>query len=412
MAGMDRTGFLPYLRERWAKTDDAALALLNECPLLGLLPKPHKGGKYVHVPILQTGAQGRSATYATAVANATKSVAKAFDVTYVSNYGIVKVEGDIIDDSAGNENALYDALDHEMKAGLANLAKDMRLNIYNNHGGARGKVGAYTATELTFTLANPEDAVHLEVGMMLEADTTDGTSGTKHAGDEAITAINRQTGVVTAAQAWDTGITGFAADDYIFEAGDFGAKMSGLLSWIPASAPGATAFFGVDRSADTERLGGVRYDGTGETLENAMLNGAAWVQLLGGKITHFFCNPIKWAQVVQSLGADRLNRLVTVKGSTPNGAEIGYDAVMVVTEHGLRPLVSDPGCHKKYIMGLNLETLELPYSAESGDWLHIIETDGQKIRRGSADDWQADLKVRCNLTCNNPGSNLRITVES
>lgn len=412
MAGLNRTGFLPYLYERWLRSDDAQLALLNKCPLLGLLVKTKKGGKYVHVPILQTGAQGRSATFATAVANATASVPKAFDVTYVSNYAIIKVEGDIIDDASGNENALYDALDHEMKAGLANLAKDMRLNIYNNTGGARGQVGTYVASATTFTLADPEDAVHLEVGMMLEADTTDGTSGTKHSGDEAITAINRQTGVVTAAQAWDTGITGFAADDYIFEAGDFGAKMAGLLAWIPASAPGATAFYGVDRSVDTERLGGVRYTGTGETLENALLNGAAQVELLGGEVSHFFCNPIKWAQVVQSLGADRLNRITTVKGSTPRGAEIGYDAVMVVTQNGLKPLISDPGCHKKYIMGLNLDTLELPYSAESGEFIHIVETDGQKIRRGSGDDWQADLKVRCNLTCNNPGSNVRITVES
>jgi hypothetical protein len=403
---LTRARYLAYLRERWAKPDLIEMALAADSPLFGLLEKVRSGGKYYHVPILQTGAQGRSATFATAVTNAVGSQTRAFDVTYVSNYGILQLEGDIINDSEGNENALFSAVDHEVKAGLANMAKDMRVSLYGATGGAKGVVGSHST--VNFTLANIEDAIHFEVGMLLTADTVNG-GGTVHAGQEAITAINRDTGVLTAAQDWSTGITGFAANDFVFEEGDYDGKLAGLESWIPTSAPGATTFYGVNRSRDTVRLGGVRYDGTTEPLEEACQNAAGVVQLYSGKITHFFANPIKWAQFANSISADSANRKTVVEGSTSRGAKVGYDAIMVATPVGMVPLLSDPGCPRGYIMGLDMDTWTLPYSGP--ELIHIVDDDGLEMRRGSGDDWQVDLKCRCNLACNAPGRNVRIAVE-
>jgi hypothetical protein len=58
-------------------------------------------------------------------------------------------------------------------------------------------------------------------------------------------------------------VSGVASGDFIVPEGDLVTPgtylcMAGLQDWIPASAPGATAFFGQDRTADTTRLGGQR----------------------------------------------------------------------------------------------------------------------------------------------------------
>lgn len=406
---LTRAKYLAYLKERWMRTDDLMQAIIAKSPLLGMLNKKRVGGRYYHVPVLQTGAVGRAATYATAKTNAVGSQTRGFDVTYVSNYQILKLDGNTVDDAEGNENALFDAIDHEVKAGIASMTKDLRLGIFGNLGGARGTV-ASTST-VTLTLKNKEDSINFEVGDEVTASATDGTSGALRDSGQAITlvGVDRSAGTLTADENWSE-ISGITADDSLFIEGDFGLKMSGLLGWIPASAPGATAFFGVDRTSDVVRLGGNRYTGTGMPLEAAMVNGAAEAQLYDADLSVFVCNPIKWAQVATSIGADAQNRRTKIEGSTPNGATVSYDAIMIATTQGMIPLVGDPGAHKQYIVGLDLDTIDLTYVGD--DLVHLIDTDDLTVRRGTADDWLVELKNRGNLACNAPGKNIRITVES
>ena len=60
-----------------------------------------------------------------------------------------------------------------------------------------------------------------------------------------------------------TTISGVASGDFVIPQGDLETPgtylvMAGMEDWIPASAPGSTAFFGQDRSKDVTRLGGQR----------------------------------------------------------------------------------------------------------------------------------------------------------
>ena len=53
-------------------------------------------------------------------------------------------------------------------------------------------------------------------------------------------------------------------------------KLSGLGAWLPSSAPGSTdSFFGVNRSSDATRLGGIRFDGSSLPLEEALIGAAS-----------------------------------------------------------------------------------------------------------------------------------------
>src|SRR5690606_15691019 len=161
----------------------------------------------------------------------------------------------------------------------------------------RARVHPTTAISTTaLTLANPEDSFFFEVGMRICASADDGTTGSlKDSGDFiTISAIDRDAGVLTGDGNW-SGISGITNDDYLFVQGDFGVAASGLGSWVPSSAPGVTTFFGVDRSVDVERLGGIRYNGSGETQETVYIKAMARVQRTKANIKYIYTNPINIA---------------------------------------------------------------------------------------------------------------------
>jgi hypothetical protein len=379
-------------------------ALIVKAPLLGLVTKDETlGGKYYHVPILQRGPVGRSHLYATAKTNASGSTAAGFDVTYVNNFQIAKIDGDTVNDTAGNDNALYDAIDHEMKAAIANVRKDLRLKMYKNIGGARGVVSAESTT--TLTLVDKNDAINFEEGMEVCCSATDGTSGSlRDSGDTVtVTAINRSAGTLTSDENW-TEIASLAAGDYLFADGDFGIAMAGLDSWVPASAPGATTFYGVNRSVDTDRLGGIRYTGTGMPLETAIMNASSLGAQFDADPTVCFCNTLVWAKLANSIGADRQNRITKITNAE---ATVGYSSIKVATANGEIDVVADPGCGASVMYLLDMSTWVL---ASVGPLVKIVDDDGLTIRRGSGDDWLIDLKSRANLACRAPGKNVRIAI--
>lgn len=96
--------------------------------------------------------------------------------------------------------------------------------------GLRGRVQSVSGS--TLTLCNAADADNFVVfasgtsgppaGSIVEAASTDGSSGgAKHTGQVQIASIDRAGGVLTASAPWST-ISGIAAGDYLFGAKEFG----------------------------------------------------------------------------------------------------------------------------------------------------------------------------------------------
>jgi hypothetical protein len=177
--------------------------------------------------------------------------------------------------------------------------------------------------------------------------------------------------------------------------------MAGISGWVPQSAPGATAWYGVDRTTD-DRLSGLRFDGTGQPLEDAIIEASGLCQQYDAKTDLAIVDPLKWAEVSKSLGSDRGNRVVTKYSSD---GYVGYSAIMVATQMGMIPLISDPGCQKDTCYMLDTSTWVL---ATVGEVVQIIDDDGLLIRRGSADDWQFEILFSGNLCCRAPGRNLNL----
>jgi hypothetical protein len=412
MANMSRTDALPFLEEMYVNSGLLKDLVFRNRPLLSILQKSHMlpaGGKYVHVPITYAIAQGRSAGFTNAQTNYKASQGKSFDVTYRNNYQIGAIDGDVITDAQGNTTLFTDALSREMDMVTENLTNDVSYELFGNNGGARGKMtaGSNPGTP-TITLTNPEDTINFEVGQVLQTSTTDGTTGVVKTGTVTLSAIDRVGGTLTATGNWTAGIATAAASDFIFADGDFGNKMAGLGAWDPATAPGATTFFGVDRTADT-RLGGLRYTtGTG-SIDQILIQAAAFGARFGAKFDLGVLNPVKFGDLTTALETQsRRIRRTTVMGSG-DAANFGFEALVLDTDRGSVPIISDPSCPVADCRLLNTDGIKLGYSGSS--LIHIITDDGNEtLRQTSQDGVEFRVKSRGNMLVYNPGHQLYVGV--
>lgn len=412
-----RAKAIAYLKERWVEPNDIMNAILVNAPILGMFEKNQKklGGRYMHVPIQRVGPVGRSASYTKSRTNTVGSTYQGFDVTYQSNYQVLFFDGDLLDDAAGDENAIADLMDGEVKSGIATVRKDIQQSLFGNVGGARGRIGSIAAgnagANCRIILLNTTDSKFFEEGMLLADSANDGTA-TGHTLRAAgatitITAINRLLGYLEFASDVTVSIAAIAANDYLFADGDFKSKFPGFSSWLPYVDPTpGESFYSVDRSTNVNILSGLRYDATNKPIEAALVDAAAYSDLYDARWDMVAINPVRWGKFANSLGADRANRLTDVSGS--GKVTISYKAIMISTNFGEVPVFADGGCPLNDGLGLTKASWEFGYSGD--DMVHVVDNDGLIMRRETTigDGWATDLKSRLALGCKQPGQNTRL----
>lgn len=394
------TTIAEYLMSVWPEKR-LLIETYKDSPLLGLIKKERRGGRDWRIPVRYTGQQGRSATFATALANQSSSEQVEFILTMAEDYGLGKVTGEAVDLSDDNVNALADAIDSEMESTTEALKRSLCVGIYGNGGGSLGRRSSLSTN--TVTLTNPGDCVNFEVGMVLKASSADGTSGAVRAGSATVTNVNPSGGTVTVDSA--AGITGFADNDYLFVEGDFGLKIKGLGAWIPTSAPSSTAFFGVDRTVHIQRLAGHRYDGSGapvrETIRKALVECARF----SGFPDSVFLNPTEHFKLCEELEG----KVVYERSSNPSTPDVGFDGAVILSPSGSKVKVySDPSCPTGYGWALRLKDWRF-YHASKGVPT-ILNRDGLTVQRSaSADAYEWRMGYRGQMACVNPAHQCAIT---
>lgn len=378
-------------------------------PLLAMLPKANDFyGKALVLALQYGNPQGTTATFAKAQSNALPSSMEDFILTRKRHYSVATLETELIEASKNDKGALVDALKNEMDGAFAQLGRRWHSGLYGNGGGAIGRVTT-GGTGTSFTLTSIEDVANFEIGQEIVFSTADGTSGSLKAGSVTVNGVNRDTGVVTvdAMSAIASG-SGTANNDYVFIDGDFGAMFTGLAGWIPTSAPSSTAFFGVDRSVDTVRLGGCRYDGSGDAdKQAALINGLTKLARQGAKARPdaVFMNVVDFGDLIVELDAKVQYEQTRVNGGK---ATIGFDSVELHSPAGTVKVIADFQCPKGRAYALKLSTWKWH---GLGDGIGIIKTDGlSMIRQASADGVEFRLAVRGQLGCTAPGWNCVITL--
>src|SRR5215471_5894347 len=156
--------------------------------------------------------------------------------------------------------AFLELLELEVNGTIAEHGRRLSNDLYGKGSGSLGKISSVTgATNGTITLVNPDDVKNFAVQQSIGANPTEtGSSGTARVGTATITNRNEDAGTIT----FSGTITGIQAGDFLYNANatatDYDFGFMGLAAWIPLTAPSATLFMNVDRTADVNALAGWR----------------------------------------------------------------------------------------------------------------------------------------------------------
>ena len=368
-------------------------------PFLAMVAKYEDfGGENLKLPIKYGIPQGRSATFSDAQANKTNTQLKAFLLTRQADYSLASIANETIEASKGNANAFMEAATVEIDGAIESATRSLAIACFGDGSGAIGQVLATTSSVATFTLKQIDDVTNFEVGMQLKLNATKtGSSGTLSTA-VTVDGINRDTGVITLSAS-----ASLTANHFIYQEGDYDAKIKGLNAWVASTAPASTdSFFGVNRSSDATRLGGIRFDGSSLPIEEALIGGASRVAREGGKPDVCFMNYSNFADLEKALGSKV--SYVDVKASP----EIGFRGILIHGPRGPIKVIPDQNCPADVAFMLQMDVWKL-YSL--GKAPKILDSDGLKfLRDSSADSVEVRVGYYAQLGCRGPGYNVRIAL--
>lgn len=402
---LDITAVTPVLKNRYTDKKIETIAFMSET--LGFMPKdPNYGGSMYVGAIRNATSSSRSAldTVAFTVGNSSKY--QQWQVSWQSDYASANITGQAIDQAKGDANSLVDAMTGEFDGAFISLGISLGGALWRNGGGQIGQISSgSTVGTATITLADTSAVVNFYVGQVLQLSSDDGTGGAGvRTGTVTLTGVDVNAGTLTASGNWTAGIAAAAASDYIFQQGDYNAKIQGIPAWIPTSAARTGTFWtgafnNVTRTSDPVRLAGTAYVGNGAPKAESMIQLLTLINRIGGRPKKFVANPLDYADIVKDLGS----RVQYVTDSAFENAQIAFDGVSVATPYGKVTIHSDPFVPVGSGWAVNFDQFLLP---SMGKVPRVIGAgiDGQEwLRVAGADAYQARMVYRACTYCQAPG---------
>lgn len=188
--------------------------------------------------------------------------------------------------TANDVGAFLEGAKYNIDTGFRNITNNLASDLYGDGSGAIGQIASISTGVIT--LVDPNSVVQFEQNMVLNSYSVSGSTATISTGSNLgyVIAVNRSAGTVTVSATaggaagtptnWSTSFPNLSVQgDTNFASGGLAQgltlKLAGLAAWIPVTAPGSSdSFWGVNRSVDVTRLGGVRFNGTNESIEEAL----------------------------------------------------------------------------------------------------------------------------------------------
>jgi len=423
------TNQVAALKELYTGDDYMKDLVYKKNPFLALVPKdesPHGfAGKYIPVPLVYGTPQGRSHTFANAQGNQTAPQLASFFVYRISDYQIASITNELIEATADSAGAFVDESKLIMDTAFRNISNNLATELFESGTGSRGQIGSITTSggsaAVTITLLDANSVVKFEVGMVLVVAATDG--GVPSTDTVTLTGVNRSTGVLSgnASVNPSSGLSGgWVANSYLTVQGDVPAAgatgtgsflaVSGLAAWLPFTKPavgGGDSFWGVDRSADPTRLSGISYDGSGESIEEALIDAACLVAREGGQPDMCFMNFTSYAALEKSL--DAKVQYVDVKHDEAN---IAFAGIRIHAPYGPITVIPDRSCQTATAYLLSLENWKFRSLGRAPHILTYGMEGLEGIRVGNADALEIRIGYYGNLICNAPGWNANVKLSS
>ena len=208
--------------------------------------------------------------------------------------------------------------------------------------------------------------VQFEVGMTLQATATDGGAalqnipGTIDAAQ--VISVNRGTGVIVAVVVQGAPQTSWGANDFLqvlvilvsVDASTIAGMLglSGLAAWVPFVDPPATDnFWGVNRSADVTRLGGLRFNATAFSISEGITNALALANREGAAPDLIIIDFVSYASLINELGAK-----VQYVQLEHDEVEVAFEAIHFHSAYGKIPVLADRSCQPQTAWCLTTDT--------------------------------------------------------
>jgi hypothetical protein len=396
---LDMTSFSAALKSLYTP-EKIENMVYQDHPLLAMVSKNEKfGGDNMVIPVEYGDSQNASVSISTALAGTSTLKVKKFTIERVKFYSVATVDNETLLASEGDAGAFMraatSAIDSAIRSASSNLAKA----LYGSGSGKLGAVSNSSFATTTLTLTNADDVTNFEVGMVLQVSADDG-GGAVRSGTLTVSGVDRDAGTLTTSANLSTGISAIAQNDIIVQSGNYDGQIKGLLAWIPSTAPSSTSFFGMDRSSDVTRLGGIRFDGSAMPIEEALIGAASRAAREGARPNYCFMNYSKFADLEKALGSKV--QIVNVEVAP----KIGFPGLKIQGPRGIITVIADQNCPSDRAFMLQMDTWKL-HSLRKAP--HIMNTDGLDwLRDANSDSVSIRVGYYAQLACKAPGYNVNI----
>jgi hypothetical protein len=398
-------------------------------PWLAMVPKNESpdgfAGKYIPVPLEYGNPAGRSHTFANAQNQQTASDVVSYFVYAIQDYQLVTITNLLMEQTKTNAGAFVDEASRTMDNGFRNLSNNMAFELFSGGTATRGAVSAAGTTAalptLSWTLANPQTVVQFEVGMTLQGTATDGgaaiTDGTNVIAAQ-ITSVNRGTGAITATVVQGTYSASWPAGTFLQVYGDIGIGgastiagmlgLSGLAAWVPnVDPPSNDNFWGVNRSADPTRLGGLRYNASAFSISEGLTNALALGNREGASFDLIILDFVSYSTLVNELGAK-----VQYVQLEHDEVQVSFEAIHFHSAYGKIPVLADRSCPAQTAYCLTQDTWKLRTLGKAPHILTYGMEGLEGLRVGNADALEIRIAYYGNLICSAPGYNMVVSLSA
>lgn len=398
-------------------------------PWLAMVPKNESpdgfAGKYIPVPLEYGNPQGRAHVFANAQNQQTASDVVSYFVYAVQDYQLVTITNLLMEQTKTNAGAFVDEASRTLDNGFRNISNNMAFELFYGGTASRGTIAASPAltlvgTVLSFTLANPQTVVQFEVGMSLQNSATDGGAALTSGGSvdvAQVTSVNRGTGAIVATVIQGSG-TSYATGNFLQVYGDIGTAgastiagmlgLSGMAAWVPSTDPISTDnFWGVNRSADPTRLGGLRYNASAQTISEGLTNALGYANREGAAIDLIIIDFVSYTTLINELGAK-----VQYVMLEHDEVEVAFEAIHFHSAYGKVPVLADRSAQAQTAWCLTTDTWKMRTLGKAPHILTYGMEGLEGLRVGNADALEIRIAYYGNLICSAPGYNMQVQLSA
>ncbi len=395
-------------------TDEVTIQDLvnDDNPALAMMAKRTDfEGLYMPQPVIDAYNQSSSSSFASALANQTGGSIQQFQLVTSNLYHLATVDRRTLLSSKNGRGAFMPAAEFAIDGGFVGLANQMSQALYGSGTGVLGQASG-TITSGVVNFVNVNSAINFEIGATVDATTTNDSNSSSNMLPALgyVIAVDRDNGNMTlsATQGGSAGTpSGWtAAGLFLAYDGCLNAQPPGFAGWIPYTTPGSgDSFYGVNRSKDPDRLAGVRYDGTSETVEEAILSGSSKLSKLNkAKPNVLFLSP----DIFNSLEKSLQGRVIYIEHNVGN---VGFAGLKVQGAKGPIEVYQDRGNTTNFGYLLTMKHWKI-WSVGPCPAVITDDITGNMLRIATKDAFEIRLGGYWVIACESPGANAVIQFQS